>query len=130
VTAGDEQSRSAANYGIQQYGGVSQVGAQAVGRNARASAGDVTIGAATQPDVLELVRTLRRLVAEHSAELPDPGGASATAEILHDELELSEPDPGVVRRMLDRLAGLVQPVAVVSAAVAQTAEAVRGLLGG
>jgi hypothetical protein len=127
-----EQVRAGVNYGIQQSGGVSQVGVQAVGPKARAVSGDVHMGAAPssgRAEVGELIRTLQRLLEEYKAELSDPVGARAAAEILREEIERPEPEPGVVRRMLDRLSRFVQPVTVLSAAVAQIAEAVKAILG-
>ena len=121
------------NYGVQQSGGVSHVGVQAVGPGARARAGDVhmnTAPPAGRAALDDLIGALRQLLEEHGGELADPAGVRATADILREEIDRPEPDPGVVRRMLGRLAGAVQPVAALSAAVAQIAEAVKAVLGG
>lgn len=120
------------NYGIQQSGGVSQVGVQAVGPKASAVSGDVHMGAglpSARAEAADLIRALRRLLEEHRDELPDPSGTRVTAEILGEEIERPEPDSGVVGRMLARLSSSVQPVAVLSAAVAQIAEAVKAIIG-
>lgn len=120
------------NYGIQQSGGVSQVGVQAVGPRASAVSGDVHMNAGLpsgRAEIADLIRALRRLLDEHQGELPDPAGTRVTAEILHEEIERPEPDASVVRRMLSRLSSSVQPVAALSAAVAQIAEAVKAILG-
>lgn len=128
----DEPTRSSVNYGIQQSGGVSQVGVQAVGPGARAISDGVHMSAAQlsadRTQVADLISDLRRLLEEHRDELADPDGARVAAEILHEEIERPEPDPGVVRRMLGRLSNIVQPVALLSAAITQIAEAIKTLL--
>ena len=97
------------NYGIQQSGGVSNVGNQAVGQNARAVSHGLTFTAA--PQTGELMTQLMALLERHRAELPDDGEeAVAAAEELQDELDSPEPDRGVIARTLERLNAMVRPV--------------------
>ncbi|AOT57526.1 MULTISPECIES: DUF5955 family protein [Streptomyces] len=119
------------NHGVQQYGGRSSVGNQAVGPGARAVAGDVTVhadgGAEERARVGELIRLVERLLEEHRAELPDQEAPRVELRRLREELDEGEPEPGVVRRALGRLARFAEPVAPVAAAVAELTRAVGGI---
>ncbi|NYI07811.1 hypothetical protein [Allostreptomyces psammosilenae] len=122
------------NQGVQQFGGVSNVGNQAVGSGARAISRDSRVlGSGAQEargDVQGLLGELRRLLDEHAADLPDAGAARAAADILDEELSQRSPDPGVVGRVLTRLGDLVQPVAPLAGLVAQLAAVLPAVLGG
>ena len=98
---------NAPNYGIQQSGGVSNVGNQAVGQNARAVSHGLTFTAA--PGNAELMTQLMALLERHRAEVPEE--AVEVAEELQDELDAPEPDRGVIARTLARLNFMVKPVA-------------------
>ncbi|MEV1147507.1 hypothetical protein, partial [Micromonospora sp. NPDC049799] len=65
------------NYGIQQTGGTSQVGNQAVGPGAYAVGGGLHATAPPAVDVAALVRQLVEVVERHRAELPGPAVAVA-----------------------------------------------------
>ncbi|MGW6932944.1 hypothetical protein ACWGE0_23005 [Lentzea sp. NPDC054927] len=126
---------SSPNYGIQQSGGVSNVGNQAVGSHARAiSHGQsFTVGAATG----ELMAELMTLLERHRAELPgaddtgDAGdSAEAVAEELQEELDSAEPDRGVIARILVRLNNMVKPVAPLVETVGELTKSIDSAFGG
>lgn len=123
----DEPSR-VLNFGVQQYGGQSSVGNQAVGPNARAVAGRITVqapGAAQLARVDELILLVERLLEEHRAALPDQEAPRVELRRLREELEEDSPEPGVVRRALDRLAAFAEPAAPLAAAVAELSRLVQ-----
>jgi hypothetical protein len=116
------------NYGIQQSGGVSNVGNQAVGPHARAISHGLSFTAA--PATGELMTELMALLERHRAELPDSDGAAdAVAEELQDELDSAEPDRGVIARILERLNNLVKPVAPLVETVGELTKAVDSAFG-
>ncbi|MEO6091055.1 MAG: hypothetical protein ABIQ18_48920 [Umezawaea sp.] len=117
---------SSPNYGIQQSGGVSNVGNQAVGPNARAISHGLSFTAA--PETGELMTELMTLLERHRAELP--GSTVAVAEELQDELDSAEPDHGVIARILVRLNNLVKPVAPLVQTVGELTESVNSAFGG
>ncbi len=124
---------STVNNGVQQSGGHSQVGNQAVGAGAQAVAGSVgfqTVLPAQHTDAAELLALIERLLTEHRSALPDQSGTQVELRRLREELDEPEPQPGVLRRALERLAAFVQPVAPLVVAVGQLAQAVQGALGG
>ncbi|URM92316.1 DUF5955 family protein [Streptomyces sp. MRC013] len=117
----------AGNHGVQQYGGHSSVVNQAVGQNARAVAGDITVhapGTEQRVRVDELIRLVERLLEEHRAALPDQEAPRVELRRLREELDEGGPEPGVVRRALNRLAQFAEPAAPVAAAVAELTRAV------
>lgn len=122
---------SSPNYGIQQSGGVSNVGNQAVGQNARAVSHGLSFTAA--PGNSELMAQLMELLERHRAELPDPdgpdGSAVEVAEELQDELDSEEPDRGVIARTLERLTNMVRPVAPLVETVGELTKAVDSAFG-
>ncbi|SDJ47604.1 hypothetical protein SAMN04488074_102154 [Lentzea albidocapillata subsp. violacea] len=116
---------SSPNYGIQQSGGVSNVGNQAVGPHARAISHGLRFTAS--PATGELVTELRTLLERHRAELPDAVGEAA--EELRDELDSAEPDRGVVARALERITIMVRPVAPLVETVGELTKAVDSAFG-
>jgi hypothetical protein len=118
------------NHGVQQYGGHSQVGNQAVGHGARAEAGQVAVGAAFAGEqsarVEELLTRIERLLDEHRDELPDGSAPRVELRRLREELAESEPQPGVLRRALDRLTAFAEPVVPLATAVGELARLVQG----
>lgn len=119
---------SSPNYGIQQSGGVSNVGNQAVGQNARAISHGLSFTAA--PATGELMAQLTTLLERHRAELPDTAeeAGEAVAE-LQDELESDEPDRGVIARTLERITNLVRPVTPLVETVGELTQAVDSAFG-
>lgn len=117
---------SSANYGIQQSGGTSNVGNQAVGPNARAISHGLRFTAPAGTG--DLLAELMTLLDRHRAELP--GTAVSTAEELTDELAKTEPDRGVLTRTLDRLTALVKPVAPLVTTVAELTKAISAAFHG
>jgi hypothetical protein len=115
------------NYGVQQFGGTSQVGVQAVGTGAMAVAGKVDVGR-PETDLAALLATVRRLVDEHADALPDT--AATTAQTLGEELASKKPSRGTVLQLVDRLAKLVAPVEPVANAVGDLAKAAQSVFGG
>ncbi|MET9230082.1 DUF5955 family protein [Lentzea sp. NPDC003310] len=116
------------NYGIQQSGGVSNVGNQAVGQNARAVSHGLHFTAAPATD--ELVAQLKALLERHRADLPGTADeATEAADELQDELDAPEPDQGRVARILERLTGMVRPVAPLVETVGELTRAVDGAFG-
>lgn len=115
-------SDSSINFGIQQSGGVSQVGNQAVGPGAHAVGGALW---ATTPgvDVPTLVAHLVETLDRHRAELPEP--ARAVAAELRVQLARPDPEPARVTALLQRLAALAAPVAPVASAVTEVLRAVQ-----
>lgn len=113
---------NAPNYGIQQSGGVSNVGNQAVGQHARAVSHGLTFTAA--PGNAELMTQLMALLESHRAEVPDE--AVEVAEELQDELDSPEPDRGVIARMLERLNNMVKPVAPLVDTVGELTKSIEG----
>ncbi len=67
---------------------------------------------------------MERLLEEHREALPDREAPRVELRRLREELDEDEPEPGVVRRALNRLAGFAEPVAPVAAAVAELTRAV------
>ncbi|MFD4635933.1 DUF5955 family protein [Lentzea sp. NPDC058436] len=116
---------SSPNYGVQQFGGVSNVGNQAVGQNARAISHGLQFTAS--PATNELVAELMTLLERHRAELPDE--VDEAAEELQDELESPEPDKGVIARVLERINGMVKPVAPLVETVGELTKAVESFGG-
>lgn len=70
---------------------------------------------------------IERLLDEHRAGLPDQDSPRAELRRLREELDESAPEPGVVRRALDRLTAFAEPVAPLAAAVAALAQAIPSL---
>jgi hypothetical protein len=119
---------SSPNYGIQQSGGVSNVGNQAVGQNARAVSHGLHFTAAPATD--ELVAQLKALLERHRDELSGSiDDATEAAEELQDELDAPEPDQGAIARILTRLNGMVKPVAPLVETVGELTRAVDGAFG-
>ncbi|SES30060.1 hypothetical protein [Lentzea albida] len=125
MTEGETVPDNSPNYGIQQSGGVSNVGNQAVGQNARATSHGLQFTAS--PATNELVAELMALLERHRAELPDE--ATEVAEELQDELESPEPDRGVIARVLERLNTMVKPVAPLVETVGELTKAVESFGG-
>ncbi|GGU73839.1 hypothetical protein [Lentzea flava] len=113
------------NQGIIQTGGVSNIGNQAVGQNARAVSHGLSFTAA--PANTELMTQLMALLERHSAEVPEE--TVEVAEELQDELDAPEPDRGVIARMLERLTNLVKPVAPLVEAVGELTKSVNSAFG-
>ncbi|WP_267241289.1 DUF5955 family protein [Streptomyces sp. PR69] len=118
------------NLGVQYYGGNNQAGNQAVGSGAQANAGRVFVQAAAptadeRAQIRELLALIERLLEEHRAALPDQESPRAELRRLREELDDEEPQPGVVRRALDRLTAFAQPVAPLAAAVGELSQAVQ-----
>jgi hypothetical protein len=116
------------NFGVQQYGGHSHVANQAVGPNARAVAGRISLQAPTadqRAQVDALILLVERLLEEHRAALPDQEAPRAELRRLREELDEGSPEPGVVRRALERLTLFAQPAAPLAAAVAELARMVQ-----
>ncbi|GIJ76421.1 hypothetical protein SAMN05443287_10263 [Micromonospora phaseoli] len=115
-------SEPSINYGIQQSGGVSQVGNQAVGPGAVAVGGALS---ATAPgvDVPALVAQLVEALDQHRDELPEQ--ARAVAAELRAQLARPDPEPARVTALLRRLAELAAPVAPVASAVTEVLRAVQ-----
>ena len=123
---------SSPNYGIQQSGGVSNVGNQAVGQNARAISHGLSFTAApaTGEQTGELMTQLMALLERHRAELPDTADeADEAAAELQDELESDEPDRGVIARTLERITNLVRPVTPLVETVGELTKAVDSAFG-
>ncbi|OEJ97430.1 DUF5955 family protein [Streptomyces thermolilacinus] len=127
---GPGETSGAANFGVQQYGGQSSVTNQAIGPNARAVAGRITVhapgGDQQRAQVEQLIQLVERLLEEHRAVLPDQEAPRVELRRLREELEEGEPEPGVVRRALTRLAAFAEPAAPLAAAVAELTRAVGG----
>ncbi|MER7576595.1 DUF5955 family protein [Streptomyces sp. NPDC126514] len=118
------------NFGVQQYGGQSQVANQAVGPGARAVAGQVSFQSLTadqRTQIHDRLELIERLLEEHRAGLPDQDTPRAELRRLREELDEPAPEPGVVRRALDRLTAFAEPVAPLAAAVAALAQALPSL---
>lgn len=115
---------SSANYGIQQSGGTSNVGNQAVGPNARAT----SYGQRISPATGDLLAELTVLLDRHRGELP--GTADTAAEQLHDELAKPQPDRGVLTRILDQLATVVKPIVPLVKIVAELTKAINSAFHG
>ncbi|MEV4917303.1 DUF5955 family protein [Streptomyces tirandamycinicus] len=118
----------AVNLGVQQYGGHSQVGNQAVGPGARAVAGRIGFQALAPEQrerAAELMELIELLLERHRAELPDQRTPRVELRRLREELDEGAPEPGVVRRALERLTAFVQPVAPLAAAVGELAQVVQ-----
>ncbi|AUG76581.1 hypothetical protein CFP65_1699 [Kitasatospora sp. MMS16-BH015] len=120
------------NSGVQQYGGHSQVGNQAVGTNARAIAQNVGFQTAiptTGLDPAALLALVERLLDQHREELPDQSATQVELRRIREELSEEEPQPGLIQRSLTRIAAFVEPVAPLVTAVAQLTQALHGTLG-
>ncbi|MGW0915993.1 DUF5955 family protein [Streptomyces sp. NPDC002784] len=125
-----QQPADNTNFGVQQYGGQSQVANQAVGPGARAVAGQVSFQSLTADQRTQLydrLELIERLLDEHRAGLPDQDSPRAELRRLREELDEPTPEPGVVRRALDRLTAFAEPVAPLAAAVAALAQALPSL---
>ncbi|GAA5118226.1 hypothetical protein [Haloechinothrix salitolerans] len=119
----------ATNYGIQQSGGSSHVGNQAVGPNAHAVSRDNTVSSG--PDVEALLDQVGTLLARHRAELSETDALAA--ELAHgrvrEELARPEPDRSRLERLLGGLAAFVRPVTPLVTAVDALVTAVRDAFG-
>jgi hypothetical protein len=125
-----QQPADNTNFGVQQYGGQSQVANQAVGPGARAVAGQVSFQSLTadqRTQIHDRLELIERLLDEHRTGLPDQDSPRAELRRLREELDESTPEPGVVRRALDRLTAFAEPVAPLAAAVAALAQALPSL---
>lgn len=119
-----QQPPESANFGVQQFGGQSQVANQAVGPGAQAIAGQVSFQSLTADQRTQIHDHLSRiegLLAEH---LPDQDSPRAELRRLREELDDPAPEPGAVRRALDRLTAFAEPIAPLAAAVAALAQAI------
>ncbi|GAA4933877.1 DUF5955 family protein [Streptomyces coeruleoprunus] len=117
-----EEPSRVLNFGVQQYGGQSQVANQAVGPQARAVAGRISVqapAAEQRAQVDALLLLIERLLEEHRSALPDQEVPRAELRRLREELDEGSPEPGVVRRALDRLTAFAEPAAPLAAAVAE-----------
>ncbi|WP_434740013.1 hypothetical protein [Micromonospora sp. SH-82] len=111
------------NYGIQQSGGVSQVGNQAVGPGAYAVGGGLT--ASGPADLTALLTSLVEVLDRHRGHLPPP--ARALAADLRAELTRPQPTPPTrIRTLLQDLAEAAAPVTPVAVAVAEVLRAWQG----
>ena len=117
------------NEGVMISGGTHYVGNQAVGRGAQAFSGSVSFQQQDSERTTELLTRVEQLLEEHRAELADPDGTTRELRRLREELAEPQPEPGVLRRALDRLNEFVQPVAPLVVAVGQLAQSVQGLPG-
>ncbi|HXL17076.1 MAG TPA: hypothetical protein VN961_06110 [Streptosporangiaceae bacterium] len=120
----DEFPLSPVNEGIQQSGGISIAGTQAVGHGARAYG-----VAPAEADTAALLRSLRELIGAHRAEVLDPAAADDVLATFAEELAEEPADPGALARMLDRLNRLVVPFGPLAAAIGDIAEAFRAVVG-
>ncbi|MFD5830084.1 hypothetical protein [Lentzea sp. NPDC060358] len=128
MTEGKPVPDSSPNHGIQQSGGVSNVGNQAVGQNARAISHGLRF--TVTPATTDLVTELKALLERHRAELPGTADeAVEAAEELEDELDSPEPDRSVVARVLQRLNAMVKPVAPLVETVGELTNAVETAFG-
>lgn len=116
---------NSANYGIQQSGGTSNVGNQAVGPKARAISHGLHFTAGGTNDLLAELMTL---LDRHRAELPDT--TFATAERLREELAKPQPDRRVLTRVMDQLTTLVKPVTPLVSTVAELTKAISSAFHG
>ncbi|MGA5699753.1 DUF5955 family protein [Peterkaempfera bronchialis] len=122
----------AVNQGVQQSGGTSYTGNQAVGFQAQAVTGSIgfqTPDAAPRMRAAEALDIVAGLLEEHRTALPDAAAAVAQLRRLREELDEEQPEPRVLSRALDRLTAFVQPVTPLVTAVAQLTQAVQGALG-
>jgi hypothetical protein len=108
------------NYGIQQSGGTSNVGNQAVGPKARAISHNLHFTAG--------LNDLMTLLERHRDELPPT--TIATAERLQEELAKPQPDRRVLTRVMDQLTTLVKPVTPLVNTVAELAKAINSAFHG
>ncbi|WP_328872347.1 hypothetical protein OHT76_20735 [Streptomyces sp. NBC_00287] len=125
-----QQPSENTNFGVQQYGGQSQVANQAVGPGAQAIAGQISFQSLTADQrtmIHDHLSLIERLLDENRTDLPDQDSPRAELRRLREELDESAPEPGVVRRALDRLTAFAEPVAPLAAAVAALAEALPSL---
>jgi hypothetical protein len=120
----DEFPLSGVNEGIQQSGGISIAGTQAVGRGAQAYG--VAPAAA---DTTALLRSLRELIDAHRAEVLDPAAADDALVTFAEELAGKPADPGALERLLNRLNRLVVPFGPLASAIGDIAQAFRGVAG-
>jgi hypothetical protein len=115
--------------GISQRGRTNVVGAAALGRDSRAiQLGDIRVGPAPTGDarrVRALLDDLRERIEERAGELSDPDRARRALRSLDDEVEATDADPNVVRRMLERLTSAVRSVSALSSTVADLATAME-----
>ncbi len=128
----NEPSGGPVNNGFQQSGGNSQIGNQAIGAGARAVAGDIgfrTLVPAPATQASDLLTLVERLLEEHRAELPDQSGTQVELRRIREELGEAEPQPGVLRRGLERLTSFVEPVTPLVVAVGRLSQAVQDAVG-
>lgn len=116
-----------ANYGIQQSGGSSHVGNQAVGPGAYAVGGTSWSVQGASGDIGDLLRRVEELLDRHGGELPEQ--ARVTVGELRAELTGGRAQPGAVTRLVERLALLAAPVAPVAVAVGELARVINATMG-
>jgi hypothetical protein len=118
------------NNGLVINGGTHYVGNQAVGHRAQAFSGSVGFqpqDAEQAARTAQLLVLVERLLEEHRSALTDPDATTRELRRLREELDEEEPQPGVLRRALDRLNEFVQPVTPLVVAVGQLAQSVQPL---
>ncbi|MER6671928.1 DUF5955 family protein [Streptomyces sp. NPDC000983] len=125
-----QQPPEGVNFGVQQFGGQSQVANQAVGPGARAVAGHVSFQSLTADQrtlIDDRLTLVERLLDEHRAALPDQTAPRAELRRLREELTDPAPEPGVVHRALTRLTAFAEPIAPLAAAITALTEAIPSL---
>ncbi|MFE4665252.1 hypothetical protein ACFRI7_14695 [Streptomyces sp. NPDC056716] len=129
----DGRSEPPVNNGLVIKGGTHYVGNQAIGHRAQAFSGSVSFqqraGDEAAARTAELLALIERLLAENRDALADPDATTRELRRLREELDEEEPQPGVLRRALDRLTAFAQPVTPLAVAVGELSVMVRGVLG-
>jgi hypothetical protein len=112
---------------IEQHGDRNVVGAFASGHRARASS-TVNVGSGSAGDPRRVAALLDRMlesIESHRAQLPEADRARNAVHSMRDEIDSSEPDPNVLRRMLVRLQASVRHVSSFAGSLADIADALR-----
>jgi uncharacterized protein DUF5955 len=107
--------------------GGNSYGPNAVGRGARATQRDVTIGTTGDDRLPVSLARLRRLVDEHRAQIPEAARVDKDIDALERESRDPDPDTDGLRDTIKRILTRVAAVGVVVAAANDTREIVESL---
>ncbi|MGX6603603.1 DUF5955 family protein [Micromonosporaceae bacterium Da 78-11] len=107
--------------------GGNSYGPNAVGRGARATQRNVVIAPADDDRLQASLATLRRLVDEHEAQIPEVARVRKDIDAVARETQDPDPDVPGLRDMFKRILARVAVVAVVAAATNDTREIVESL---
>jgi hypothetical protein len=107
--------------------GGSTYGPIAVGRGAKATQRDVTIGVAGDDGLEAALGVLLRLIDEHRSEIPEADRAIKDVATLRDQVGEDDPDPDGLLDTIKRIGRRVAMAGAVVAAVKDVQHIIEGI---